>query len=240
MQAAYTRIMTDYPDWQTFPNAQSDNLFASFTQTLTPGTHSTAVLPALSWSSIMIAVTATAGAAQVQLNHFADAAGTQQIDSDNWPFNPSTNLRVRSPLRGKYVRLDIIVTSAGNLTVNSWANFLSASSERISFPVSQQSLSAFNFTLTAGATQTAQIGEIAAGMASFFYNPYDSAGKVLVYIRSVSELGTGGSLITEYGTPTALIRDLLTVPDQIIQVVFTNNDGVASHSFDFALPVPPQ
>ena len=232
--------MTDYPDWQTFPNAQSDNLFASFTQTLAPGTHSTPVLPALSWSSIMIIASATAGAGQVQLNHFADAAGTQQIDSDNWPFNASTRLVVRSPLRGKYVRIDIIVTSPGDLTVHSWANFLSASSERISFPVSQQNMSAFAFSLAASQTVSATAGEIAAGHALFYFQPHDTTGKLSVFLHAVDELGNSGQLIASFGSPTALIQQLIVVPDLILQVTVTNNDNVSAHVFDFSLTIPPQ
>ena len=144
--------MTDYPDWQAFPNAQSDNLFPAFSATYPPGLHSTPVLPALSWSSIMIAVSASAGAGQVRLNHYADIAATEQIDSDDWPFNSATALRVRSPLRGKFIRIDVNVTSAVSLAGQFWANFLSASSERVSFPVSAQNMSDFNRTLPASGT----------------------------------------------------------------------------------------
>ena len=232
--------MTDFPDWQQFPNAQSDNLFSAFSATLAPGTYPTAMIPALSWSSIMIAVGASAGAGQIKLNHFADAAGTQQIDSDTWPFNAATALRVRSPLRGKYVRLDIIVTSAGNLTGQFWANFLSASSERISFPVGSQNLSDFNHTLAASATKTYTIGEIVGGQAFFYIKPYDASGKLNVFMYVVDELGNSGQLICDFGSPTAIIRQQLAVPDKIIQVEIDNTDGAASHTYDFSLTVPPQ
>jgi hypothetical protein len=232
--------MTDYPDWQTFPNAQSDNLFATFNATIPPGTVSTAVLPALSWSSIMIAVSASAGAGQIQLNHFADAAATQQIDSDNWPFNANTGLRVRSPLRGKYVRIDIIITSAVDLVGEFWANFLSASSDRISFPVSQQNLSDFDRTLAANGSATYDIGEIVGGQAFFYVKPYDATGKLAVAMFVVDELGNPGQLICDFGQPTAIVRQQLAIPDQIVRVEVDNKDGAASHAYDFSLTVPPQ
>jgi hypothetical protein len=232
--------MTDYPDWQTFPNAQSDNLFAQYNATLAPGTYSTAVLPALSWSSIMIATSASAGAGQIQLNHYADAAATQQIDSDNWPFNANTGLRVRSPLRGKFVRIDIIVTSAVSLVGEFWANFLSASSDRISFPVSQQNLSDFDHSLPASGTATYDIGEIVGGQAFFYVKPYDATGKLAVAMFVVDELGNPGQLICDFGTPTAIVRQQLAIPDKIVRVEIDNNDGTAAHSYDFSLTVPPQ
>ena len=232
--------MTDFPDWQSFPNAQSDNLFTTFNQTLAPGTYPTGVLPALSWSSVMIAVGASAGAGQIQLNHYADAAATMQIDSDNWPFNATTALRVRSPLRGKFIRIDIIVTSPGDLTGEFWANFLSASSDRISFPVGQQNLSDFDRVLAASGTATYDIGEIVGGQAFFYVKPYDATGKLAVAMFVVDENGNPGQLICDFGTPTAILRQQLAVPDKIIRVEVDNNDAAASHTYDFALTIPPQ
>jgi hypothetical protein len=231
--------MTDFPDWQAFPNAQSDNLFVTFNATITPGTVSTPVLPALSWSSIMIAVSASAGAGQIQLNHFADAAGTMQIDSDNWPFNATTALRVRSPLRGKFVRIDVIVTSAVDLVGEFWANFLSASSDRISFPVGQQNLSEFNHSLAAGASATYDIGEIVGGWAFFYIKPYDNTGALNVAAFVVDELGNPGQLVADFGAPLAIVSQIIALPDKIVRVEIDNTGGVA-HSYDFSLTAPPQ
>ncbi len=232
--------MTDYPDWQSFPNAQSDNLFATFSATLPPGTYSTPVMPALSWSSVIIIAGASAGAGQVQINHFADAAATQQIDSDNWPVNANTRLVVRSPLRGKFVRIDIIVTSVVDLAGEFWANFLSATSDRISFPVSQQNLSDFAKVLAASATATYDIGEIAGGQAFFYFKPYDALGMLAVTLYVVDELGNPGQLICDFGNPAAITRQQLAVPDKIIRAEVDNTDAVNPHTYDFSLTIPPQ
>ncbi|MGH9622523.1 MAG: hypothetical protein ACRD45_22800 [Bryobacteraceae bacterium] len=232
--------MTDYPDWQSYPNAQSDNLFASVTQTLAPGLHSTDVLPAINWSSIMIICQPSAGAGQVQINHYADAAATMQIDSDTWPVNAGTVVIVRSPLRGKFVRIDITVTSAGDMTATTWSNFLSATSDRISFPVSQQNVSNFDATLAASGTNTYSPGEIAAGMALFYFKPYDATAKLYASIHAVDELGNPGQLIADFGKPAATVQQLITVPDLILQVEIDNTDAAASHSYDFSLTIPPQ
>lgn len=232
--------MTDFPDWQAFPNAQSDNLFPGFTQTLTPGEHLGQVLPALSWSSIFIIASPTAGAAQLSITHFADAAATQAIDSDTWPVNTTTRLVVRSPLRGKFVRIDYQVTSAGNLVTENWANFLSASSDRVSFPISQQNLSDFGRTLPAGGIATYDIGEICAGQAQLYFKPYDASGHLAFFVFTVSELGANGQVIADYGNPTALFQQVIMVPDLIVRVEVDNTDGAASHTFDFGLTVPPQ
>lgn len=232
--------MTDFPDWQQFPNAQSDNLFPGFTQTLTPGAHQGVMLPALSWSSIMLVVHPTAGACQVTLGHYADAAGTMEIDSDTWGVNAATRLVVRSPLRGKYVRIDYNVTSAVNLQTENWANFLSASSDRISFPVSTQNVSDFNATIPANGVKTYNTGEITAGLALFYFKPYDNAGKMTVHLHAVSELGVTGTLIGDFSNPNSTVQQLITVPDYILQVEIDNTDGTTAHTYDFSLTIPPQ
>jgi len=232
--------MSDYQDWQSFPNAQSDNVFPAYNQVLAPGLHSTAILPAANWSSIIIIASPSAGAGQVQINYFADLAGTQQIDADTWPVNANTRLVVRTPLRGPYIRLDITVTSPGNLTAETWANFLSASSERISFPVSQQNISDFGVTLAHSTSNFYQSGEIAAGLALFYLKPYDTSGKLAAQIHAVDELGNPGQLIADFGTPTATVQQLIVVPDLILQVEIDNIDTVSSHKYDVSLTVPPQ
>lgn len=240
MPAVYTPVMTDFPDWQQFPNAQGGNIFPAFTQTLTPGAHSTALIPATNWSSVIIIVEPSAGAAQVQIGHYADAAGTQEIDSDTWPVNATTRLVVRTPLRGPYVRLTITVTSPGDLQVENWANFLSASSDRISFPVSTQNLSDFSHALAANATKTYSVGEISAGQALFYLKPYDTSGKLSVSIHAVDELGNSGQLIADFGKPTAIVQQLIMVPDLIVTVAIGNTDAAAAHTYDFSLTIPPQ
>lgn len=232
--------MTDTPDWQRYVNAQSDNAFPAFTQTLTPGQHNGIILPALSWSSIIIAVSVQSGAGKFQINHYADQAGTQQIDADNWPVNSTTRLVVRTPLRGKYIRMDYNVTSGTNMVVNNWASFLSATSDRLSFPVSNQNISQFNHSIAASTSYTTQTGEIAAGQALFYYKPYDNAGQVAVVLHAVSELGVPGQLIADFGSPTTTVQQLITVPDVIIQMKAQNNDAASAHSFDFSLTIPPQ
>lgn len=232
--------MSDYPDWQTFPNAQSGNLFAGYSQTLTPGLHTGTMLPAVSWSSLIVIVDPLAGACQVQVGHFADLAGTQEIDSDTWAANAATALIVRTPLRGTYVRVDIDVTSGTNLTAVTWANFLSATSDRISFPVGTQNLSDYDHVLAASGTKTYNSGEIAAGQAYMYFKPYDATGKLACVLHAVDELGNPGQLIADFGTPTALTAQLIMVPDKILQVEVANNDATAAHTYDFSLTVPPQ
>lgn len=232
--------MTDTPDWQRFTNAQGTNLFPAFTQTLPPGLNKGQVIPALSWSSVIISVSVQSGAGQFQIGHFADAAGTQQIDSDTWPVTPTTRLVVRTPLRGTYIRLDYNVTGGGNMAVNNWAGLLAASSDRLSFPVSNQNISQFNHSLAASGTFTTHTGEIAAGLALFYYKPYDTAGKVAVVLHAISELGVPGQLIADFGSPTATVQQLITVPDVIIEAKMINSDAASAHSFDFSLTIPPQ
>lgn len=232
--------MTDYPDWQTYPTAQGTNLFPAYSQVLAPGAHSTGVIATSSWSSVTVIVHPSAGAAQVQVIHHAAPDGSQPVDSSTWPVNSNTKLIARTPLRALYVEIIITVTSAGNLTAVTWATPQAASSDRISFPVGQVNVSAFALAVPASTTDTASVGAIVAGQALMYVKPYDNSGHLAVVIHAVSELGVTGQLIADFGAPTALVQQLITVPDLITTVSITNTDATAPHTCDFSLTIPPQ
>lgn len=239
MPVAYTATMTDYPDWQAYPSAQSDNLFPAANQVLAPGLHSTPVIPAVNWSSVTVLVQPSAGACHVQLAHFADQAATILTGSDTLPANATTALLVRTPLRGRYFRVNVTVTSPGNMTALTWASLASAPASRLSFPVGQQNAHDLGRTLAAGATTTYSPGFIVAGLALAYLKPYDATGKLTMVIRAVDELGNTVAPVADFGAPAALTQQLITVPDEILQVVVTNTDLAGPHTYDLAVTIPP-
>jgi len=232
--------MTDYPDWQSFPSAQSDNIATVLDPPLAPGLHSTPVVPVTSWSSVTLIAQPTAGAGVVKINHFADAAATQLVGSDSWPINVAAHLAVRTPLRGKFIRIDVNVTSAVDMDCLFWASLMSAASDRISFPVGHQGSSDFTHALAANATATYNNGAIVGGNAFFYFKPYDTTGKLYVYIATINELGVKTGACADFATPTDTIREQIYVPDQITQVWVVNTDAAAAHTYDFNLVIPPQ
>lgn len=231
--------MADYPDWQGFPSAQSDNLFPAANQVLAPGLHSTPVIPALNWSSVTVLVQPTTGACHVQLAHFADPAGAVLVGSDTLPANVTTALLVRTPLRGRYFRVNVTVTSPGDLTALTWASLASAPTDRLSFPVGQQGAHDMARALPANGVATYSPGFIVAGAALAYVKPYDAAGKLTMVIRAVDELGNVIAPVADFGAPTALVQQVITVPDEILQVVVTNTDAAGPHTYDMAVTVPP-
>lgn len=240
MAGVYTDRMTDYQDWQSFPTTQSGNLFAAWQQTLPPGPTTTGVLPAVNWSSVSLMLSPSAGAAFTKINHCADPAGAQVVGADLWRVRPGTNLVVRTPLRGKYVRIDIHVTSPGNFTAITWATLMSAASDRITFPVAAQTLADTGKALAANGTAVYDIPAITAGLGYLYFKPADTTAKLSVLVHTIDELGNPLQPVADLGTPGALTQQLITVPDQIVEVKVTNTDPAAPHTYDFSLTVPPQ
>lgn len=232
--------MSDYPDWQTAASTQSGNVFAAFTQTLAPGNHQGVITPVYSWASLNMIVVPTAGAAKVTVSHFADQAGTQPIGSDTWDTNTATSLTVRVPLRGPYVRVDINVTSAGNLTAETWGTFQTQPADRVSFPISGQLVFEASNTLAASASKTYVVPRMAAGRSNWSFVPFDNAGALNPYIQAVDELGTLICRIADRANPTVNDNAILELPDQILQVVVVNESSTAAHSYGFCLAIAPQ
>lgn len=232
--------MTDYPDWQAAASTQSGNVFAAFSQTLAPGNHLGVITPVFSWASLNMIVVPTAGAAKITVSHFADQAATQPIGADTWDTSVTTSLTVRVPLRGPYVRVDINVTSPGALTAETWGTFQTQPADRVSFPISGQLVFEASTTLAANASKTYTVPRMAAGRSNWSFVPFDNAGALNPYIQAVDELGNLICRIADRGNPAGVDNALLELPDQILQVVVTNESGTASHSYGFCLAIAPQ
>lgn len=232
--------MTDYPDWQVAASTQSGNAFAALTQTLAPGSHPGAVTAVYSWSSLNMVVVPSAGACKVTVSHWADLAGTQLIGSDSWNVSVATPLTVRVPLRGPYAQLTLNVTSAGSLTAETWGVFQTYPADRISFPIAGKQIFEPFRTLTPSATFTYTMPAMVAGAANWSFVPFDNAGKLNPFVQIVDELGNVLARVSDRGNPVAIDDSILQLPDQIVQVVVTNEDAAASHTYGFSLIVPPQ
>lgn len=240
IQAPYTGPVTDYPDWQAAPATSAANQFTNFSQDLTPGTHAGTVTPVSSWSSLTLRVNTTAGAAKVSVKHYADQAGTELVDTDTWTCKTTAPLTVRVPLRARYVQLSIDVTSAVNFQADTYAVYSTYPADRISFPVGAQQKFVPQTPLAASATVAYDMPAIAAGRAYWSYVPYDTNGQITVYLQTVDELDHFLTIITDRGTPTVIDNAVIEVPDALVQIVVSNNDGVNSHDYAFSLMIPPQ
>jgi hypothetical protein len=230
----------DYPDFQSFPTAASGNLFPAAVQVLAPGTVTAGPLPVASWSALALNIRASAGAAQVNVHHWADAAATILIGGDSWPVRVQTKLTVITPLRGPYVSADITVTSPGALTANTFMQFRSDGAERITYPVGAQVASANARALAASGQDFWDLPSVCAGRAGLKFVPFDATAKLRVRVIAVNELGAFQYYVADLGTPAAGIYQLVEIPDVCCSVEVDNLDGAAPHTYDVALVVPPQ
>lgn len=230
--------MTDYPDWQSFPSAQSGNLFSAISQTLAPGNYATAVLPATSFSSYSAVILPTSGAGRLVISHWADSAGTVSIATDTFIYAQGAALVVRGPLRGPYVQLTIQVTSAGNLVASTWATLLASSSSRITYPVATQQAGDESQTLSGGVQAQWRVPAIVSGPAMLLYFPGDATGKITVQVVATDELANVVYTIFPTAAPVANLVQPLQLPDKIVLMKITNTDTV-NHSYGVSLICPP-
>lgn len=239
MEQVYTPHMTDYPDWQTFPNAMSGNQFTVSTATLPPGSYPIDIQPVSSFSSLAVVIVPTAGAGKLTVNHWVDPGGTVPAESDVFRFRPGAALVVRTPLRAPYVGLTIDSTGAGDLIASFWASLLASSSDRVTYPVTGQQAGIDTRPLAAGAVDQWRMPAINAGPALLAFAPADTSGKLKVEVIATDELDSPMYHIMFPLTPTAAIHQALQLPGEITVVQVTNTDGVASHTYGVSLICPP-
>lgn len=232
--------MSDYPDWQTFPTAMASNLFTSPSQNLAPGHHVTAVLPVTSFSSLSVVVLPTAGAGQLIVNHWADAAGTISTDTDTLRYRVGGALVVRLPLRSAYVSIDLFVTSAVNLVASTWATLLNSASDRVSFPLPGQQAGVDNTVLNGGATDQWRMPAIVGGNATLAFLPGNTLAKLTVEVFTEDELGNAMYHLMFPVAPVNGIVQPLSLPSEVVLIQVVNTDGAAAHSYGVSLVWPPQ
>jgi hypothetical protein len=233
-------VTTGYPDFQAITATQSANLFGTFAQNLAPGTHTFGPVPVASWASMAINIRATAGACQVNVHHWADAAATQLIGGDSWPVRLTTKLTVITPLRGPYVSVDLTVTSGVNLNAAAWCGFQSQYVPRITFPVSAQVAFANGRALAASGEDFWDVPSICTGRAWIKFVPFDATGKLHLRVIAVNELGTFQYYVADFGFPTTVFNQLLEIPDVCCSVDVANTDAAGAHTYDVALIIPSQ
>lgn len=237
---AYTKPVTDFPDWQSFPNAIGGNLFSTPTATLPPGTYDTPVVPVTSFSSLSAVIVPTAGAGQLVVAHWVDALGTIAAEADIFRYRPAAPLVVRTPLRASYVSLALVVTSPGDLTASFWATLLASSSDRVTYPVTGQQAGIDTRSLGAGAVDQWRMPGINSGQAMLAWAPADTSAKLTVEVFCTDENDNGLYHVMYPVATTAHLMQPLCLPGEITVVQVTNTDGVAAHSYGVSLICPPQ
>ena len=232
--------MSDYPDWQTFPTAMAGNLFPAASQTLPPGDHVTGPLPVTSFSSLSIVILPTAGACQVIVSHWADAAGTISTEVDTFRARVGGALVVRLPLRSAYVSIDIKVTSVAALVASTWATLLNSASDRVSFPVPGQQAGVDNTTMAGGQTDQWRMPAVVAGNATLAFLPGNTLAKITCEVFTEDELGNVMYHLMFPVAPVNGIMQPLSLPGEIVLIQIVNTDAATAHSYGVSLVCPPQ
>lgn len=233
-------IATGHPDFQDVGYTRSGNLFPSYSATLATGTYATAVIPVAQWSSLALNMSSTGGYGTVTIFHYADAAGTQRVGSDQWPVSGQARLSVITPLRSTYVQVTFQVTSVAAATVTRWCTFLSAPATKISFPVAYQSAGANGRVEPASSSDFYNLPTICAGTGFIKFVPADTLGKLRVRVIAANEAGVTLFEVANYGLPTAPLNQLIAIPDTTVILAVDNTDAGATHTYDVELTVPAQ
>ncbi len=228
-----------YQDYQAFPNAVSPNLFPSYSQTLAPGVTTTPLVPATAWGSLTLRVSASAGTAQVAVQWFLDAAGTQPLPGDSRSLTPAFALVMTSPIKGPYFRLSINVTSAGNLTALTYATLQSGFASRISYGNSAGLAIINNQSVPASSSITAANVFTMSGQATCVIVPGDATGKLFCSVRAITESGALKYQVAQFGNPVAGADFQFSAPDDILQFTAQNTDAAGAHSLSATLIIPP-
>ena len=148
---------------------------------IAPGPSVTGPVALTAWQSLTVQVRCSTGYGNVIISWYTDAAGTQLIGTDQFPFNNACGVLVTSPCRGMYATITIDNTSAVNADVTSYAFASNNATNSFYYPVHEWDIFQLNGNVPAGSTITFTAPWIFYGPAMVYFVPKDTSGMLFVF-----------------------------------------------------------
>jgi hypothetical protein len=227
--------ISDFPDFQDYAHWRGPNLLPFNTMNLAPGNTYYPSLPVINWRGLHFHILATAGYAQVTVSWWQDQAQTINLGGNTWLIPTSIPLTVFIPCRGPYAQLRINNTSAVQLTGPVALVGSNQMADRITYPTTSPLLDTGVVAMPASTTDLYPLPVIMCGLSYISITPSDAAGKVAVTLCQLTEAGAISNILADYGTPTAIVRELTGLPDNPAAVQAINLDNANPHSIAIRL-----
>lgn len=229
-----TKPSGGYPDFQSSVSWKGTSLAASSTS-YPVGNTDLATVNLTNYASLNLNMVAASGNSLVTLTWWLDSALTQRVDTQTFPLLSGDVATLIFPAIAPYVDVSIGVTGAVPQVLTWAATPTNTGADQVSYARPPVTAGEVGHTLTVSTNKTYGVNRIAPGQAYFFFNPYDATGKLQLDIQCLNENGTSALWLVKQPAPTVAVSGIITLPAMHVQATVTNNDGAASHSYDFTL-----
>jgi hypothetical protein len=224
-----------HPDWQAYANWR-DLLADQQLVTVQPGANDdVGTFVTTNWATLIISMNCDAPGCILEIEWFADTAGTVDVTSDSWAITNNTALYQAIPVKGQLAVISVFNPNGTAIFYDITVQPSNTPVYKTSYLASPQTTADFNHTLTHGASVTYFTSFLVGGPATFTFNPHDALAKLNATIVSMDAGGNNVARLVNLVAPTVTTALTLYVPDAPLEIVVTSIDTTASHVYDVSI-----
>lgn len=171
----------------------------------------------------------------VQFQFFTDATKTQSVDIYQYILVTGNALVLNIPMVSPFVEISAVVNVGKTLELSFVTTPNNMPVLRPVYPGQVRNASQKNATLGAGASNTVTPQYIISGSAYVFWRPNDNSGKLDINIWALDSNGNQAYLVLSLLGATLPQNTMILLPASAIQIITTNNDGAAAHSYSYTV-----
>ncbi len=168
----------------------------------------------------------------VTAQFYDDAAHTKFAGQFSWQLW-NCDLQATVPILGNYLHFTITTANAGNQVFTCYIAPSNVAVTRPVYTAGFNEVSGFNVGVGAGATFTAQLPDIVAGLVYVSGFPADTSGKLQLEVDDLSAAGSGIAAIIPVQTFTVPFLMSTACGERVLALKIVNTDGAAAHSISY-------
>lgn len=223
-----------YPDFQAYSSFKGKPIVAASTARAF-GLFTIGDMNLGNYGSLNAFVNCTAGNGELQITWWTDSTKTSVVDKHLIPIVANVAIDLALPTLSSFVTIAINVVSGGGMTESHMmtpSNAIPPYIVNLSIP---DPAGRTNHSLAASAVDSLLIDYVVPGQAFLSFTPADATGMIQVQVESIDKTDSVSFVIFNNTGPTAPINVPLLLPYAPCQLVLTNKDGAAAHTYTACL-----
>lgn len=226
------------PDWQDYAQWQGVPLLNE-TFSVTTAAPATSEWVLGNWASLFISITGVSTGVAAGINYYTDETYTTSVATWAYVVTDGAPLQVNIPVLTPYITLQITTTQAGTVTGTVYVSPSNTQASPPLYPVHTSAIQELNQSLALSGTVTYMFPAVVSGTCYLMLNPRDTAAKLTATVQQLNEANTPNATLQQMDAAAGSQTLPFTPVGKPFQILVTNIDSAAAHSFDLMVGLTP-
>jgi len=224
-----------HPDWQQYTNWR-DTFVYDTTFMVNPGQNlAIGDFVTTNWASLILQMDAFPLGCTLEIEWFADAAGTEDVAADFFDVTTDCSLYGIIPVKGNLASISVFNPNLAQQNSSLYVqptNTVVANFSAFNSPITDVIL---GMTLAHSTSVNLFTSNLVGGPCYVFFTPNDATGKLNMNLQALDVTKTSFALLANSVGPVAQVSMPLIVPVAPLRASVTNTDTVSSHTFSLSI-----